>query len=67
MADITTTTTAHGESDQLVNEAREWLRDLNWADDDAEEQIDSASAAYILLQIRRHYAGGVQGFMQDSA
>ena len=52
---------------QLVTEAREWLRDLDWADDDAEDQIAEASDAYILLQIRRHYAGGIQGFMRDIA
>ena len=54
-------------ANQLVTEAREWLRDLYWTDDDAEEQIAEASDTYILRQIRRHYDGGVQGFMQDIA
>lgn len=46
----------------LVDAAREWAADCEWADD-----IDGLSDAEILRGVHRHYAGGIFQLARDSA
>lgn len=48
----------------LIDEARAWLSDLQWADD---PDIDTAADEEIRRAVSDHYDGGWAGFVRDGA
>jgi hypothetical protein len=47
---------------QELEAAREWLKDLVFADIDDPEQIDELSDAEVEQGIKRHFSGGIKAF-----
>ena len=48
----------------MVEDMRDWLLDCDWADVDSED-IEAMPTSLILEAVKRHYRGGVAGFMRD--
>ena len=47
---------------RVLDEMRGWLSDCEWADVDAED-IAAMPAERIIAAVRRHFDGGVVGFL----
>jgi hypothetical protein len=50
-------------AEQIVNEARNWVHDCNWSD---EEHISSYTPTEILKGVDRHYEGGLSQFLANT-
>lgn len=52
------------DAQQIVKDARDWVADCQWAEDDP-EFIQNLPDTSILLGVDRHYDGGLASFLQD--
>lgn len=46
-------------------EARDWIRDCQWADLDTDD-VDDLDDDQVIAGVRRHYVGGWDSFLRDS-
>jgi hypothetical protein len=51
----------------LIDEAREWVKDCSWADIEEEEDVDDMSDDEIRAGVNRYYAGGWDQFVADAS
>ena len=52
------------EKETISKEAREWIKDCEWANID-DEEIDELSDLEVLSGIENHYDGGLRQFVKD--
>lgn len=50
--------------ESLGEEARAWLLDLMWVEEDAHEQIENLDLEGLIAAINRHYDGGWLAFIR---
>lgn len=44
----------------------DWVLDCQWQDEPDREYLESMSDAQLIRGINRHYAGGINQFLEDS-
>lgn len=53
-----------GFTPEVIQEARDWISECSWNDLDADE-IDDLSDEEVLKGVKKHYSGGLDGFLRD--
>jgi hypothetical protein len=50
-------------SAEEIAEMRNWVKDCEWGEQFEDEEIDDLPVAVLIRGIRRHYDGGMVGFL----
>lgn len=53
-----------GFTPEVITEARDWIADCSWNDLDPEE-IEELTDEEVLKGVKKHYSGGLEGFLRD--